>query len=51
MFDMPEAEYTIVGLRELLELNRKVVKQIFLMMDEPAIGDFIRDNADMLELE
>ena len=48
MFDLPEAEYTIVGLRDLLELNRKVVKQVFLMIDEPAIEDFIRENSDML---
>ena len=48
LFDLPEAEYTIVGLRDLLELNRKVVKQIFLMMDEPEIEAFIRENADML---
>ena len=42
------AENTIVGLRDLLEVNRKVVKQIFFDMDNPEIERFINDNMYML---
>ena len=48
MFDLPEAEYTIVGLRDLLELNRIVVKRLFYYIDDPVIVDFVRINSDIL---
>ena len=51
MFRFHEAEYTVVGLRDLLEQNRSVVKQIFLLQDDPAVGKFIKQNSYMLGLE
>jgi hypothetical protein len=48
MFRLGKAEYTVVGLRDLLELNRFVVKQIFLSMDDPGVMKFIEDNRYML---
>ena len=50
MFKLPEAEYTIVGLSELLRLNRSVVKQIFLKIDDPKIEKYLQDNKYMLGL-
>ena len=50
MFRLGAAEYTIVGLRDLLELNRVVVKQIFLESDDPRAEKFLHDNAYMLGL-
>jgi len=50
MFRLGQAEYTVVGIRDLLELNRPVVKDIFLMQDDPQIGQFIQDNKYMLGL-
>lgn len=44
LFRFPHAEHTIVGLKELLDINRGVVKQIFLEMDDPQIRKFIKAN-------
>ncbi|MCR5332369.1 MAG: MoxR family ATPase [Lachnospiraceae bacterium] len=51
MFRLGAAEYTIVGLRDLLELNRLVIKQIFLVNDDPRAEEFLEQNAYMLGLE
>ncbi len=48
MFRLGTAEYTIVGLRDLLELNRVVVKEIFLESNDPRAEEFLRQNAYML---
>ncbi len=50
MFRFGEVEHTIVGLRDLLEINRSVVKQIFLTWDDPKVAEFIRRNSYMLGL-
>ncbi|MCR5324916.1 MAG: MoxR family ATPase [Lachnospiraceae bacterium] len=51
MFRLGSAEYTIVGLRDLLELNRVVIKQVFLENDDPGAEEFLKENAYMLGLE
>ena len=48
MFRLGTAEYTIVGLRDLLELNRVVVKEVFLESNDPRAEEFLRQNAYML---
>ncbi|MBP5332069.1 MAG: AAA family ATPase, partial [Lachnospiraceae bacterium] len=50
MFRLGAAEYTIVGMRDLLEINRVIIKQIFLETDDPRAEEFIRENAYMLGL-
>lgn len=50
MFRLGQAEYTVVGLRDLLELNRALVKTLFFMQDDPQIEEFINENKYMLGL-
>lgn len=50
MFHMP-AEFTMIGLKELLDMNRTVVKPVFLELDEDNIGRFIRENRSALGLD
>lgn len=49
MFRLP-AEHTVVGLKKLLDLNRAVVKPVFLELDEANIVTFIRENSYALRL-
>ena len=51
IFRLPQGEYIIVGMKSLLEINRNIVKKIFLEMDDPVIMDFIRKNRYTLGLE
>ncbi|MBR4514448.1 MAG: AAA family ATPase [Lachnospiraceae bacterium] len=51
MFRLGSAEQTVVGLRDLLELNRAVVKQVFLTTDDPNAEKFLIENQYMLGLE
>ena len=51
LFRMPKAEYTVIGLRGLLALNREAVKKVFFMMDDENIQRFIEDNGGVLGLE
>ncbi len=51
LFRMPQAEYTIVGLKGLLEINREAVKKVFLQMDDKSIQQFIEKNGYALGLE
>jgi hypothetical protein len=44
LFRMPQSEYTIVGMKSLIDLNRKVVKQVYMSMDDNKILDFIKQN-------
>jgi MoxR-like ATPases len=48
IFRLGAAEHVIVGVRDLLELNRGVVNQLFLEMDNPEIDQFLQDNMYML---
>ena len=51
LFRLPQAEYTIVGLKGLLEINREAVKSVFLQMDDKDIRQFIAKNGYALGLE
>ena len=51
MFRFPQAEYTFVGLRGLLGMNRCFVKNLFLKMNDPEITRFIKENCDTLGLD
>ena len=48
MFRLPKAEYTVVGLRQILELNRETAKRLFLETDDPRINKFLTANGYML---
>ena len=51
LFRFRQAEYTIVGLKNLLELNKKLIEAMFLEIDEQRINDFIDENKAALGLE
>jgi hypothetical protein len=51
LFRLPQAEYTIIGLKGLLDINREAVKSVFLQMDEKSIQKFIEKNGYALGLE
>ncbi|MBR6275124.1 MAG: AAA family ATPase [Lachnospiraceae bacterium] len=51
MFELGSPEYTIIGLKNLLSINRSVVKKIFLECDDRKAEKFIADNAYMLGLD
>lgn len=44
LFRLNSSEFTIVGLRNLLEMNRVVVKEIFALVDDLSIDTFIAKN-------
>lgn len=51
LFRLPKAEYTIVGLRKVLDWNRVSAKQLFLETDDPRISRFISRNSYALGLD
>lgn len=48
---IPQSEYIVVGLKNLLEMNRTIVKTIFLEMDNADIIRFVNENKSVLGLE
>ena len=50
-FRFSKAEFTVLGLQGLLELNREAVKQVFFQMDDANISNFIAKNSYALGLE
>ena len=44
LFRLPGSEYTIIGLKGILELNRSAVKEIFFNTDNNNINSFIKNN-------
>jgi hypothetical protein len=48
---IPKSEYIVVGLKNLLEMNRTIVKTIFLEMDNADIIRFVNENKSVLGLE
>ena len=48
---LPEPEYTIMGLKELLQMNPELVKDAFARQDDPAILLFIQKNGYTLGLD
>ncbi|MBO4228919.1 MAG: AAA family ATPase [Clostridia bacterium] len=51
LFRIPQAEYTVVGLKGLLAINREAVKSVFLQMDDTEIMQFITKHRYALGLE
>ena len=51
MFRLPKAEYTMVGLKGLLEQNRPVVKEVFCALEDRRIAEFIQSNRYALGFE
>ena len=50
LFRLPNAEYIVIGLKGLLELNRKTVKELFLQQDDSSIMKFVENNSYALGL-
>lgn len=48
---IPQADFIVVGLRSLLEMNRSIVKNIFFEMDNGDIIKFVNENKSVLGLE
>ena len=48
---LPQAEYTMLGLKKLLDMDRETVKAAFARMDSPAVNSFIEHNLYALGLE
>ncbi len=51
LFRLPQAEYTVVGLKGLLDINREAVKSVFLLMDDKGVQSFIAKNRYALGFE
>ena len=51
LFRFPQSEYTIVGLKSLINFNRKIVKQVYMEMDDKNILNFIKRNKYALGLD
>ena len=51
MIRLPKAEYSLLGLKKLLEMNRSLVKQIFAEMDSPEVEKFIKLHAFAMGLD
>ncbi len=50
LFRIPQSEYTIIGLKSLMDLNRKAVKKVYMKMDDNKMLAFIRQNKYALGL-
>lgn len=48
---LPLAEFAILGIKGLLDLNRAVVSKVFLEFDDPAVTTFMYKNSYALGLE
>ena len=44
-FRLPSAEYTVLALKNLAEMNTAVVKSVFAQMDNPAIIRFVKNHS------
>lgn len=44
LFRLNSSEHTIIGLRNILELNRIIIKEIYAELDDPKIEEFIEKN-------
>lgn len=51
LFRLKKAEYIIVGLKSLLDINRKILKELFMEIDDKNITDFIDKNSYALGLD
>ncbi|MBO6165015.1 MAG: AAA family ATPase [Eubacterium sp.] len=48
IFRLSTAEYTIVGIRDLLEINRKVVSKLLYESENPRVDEFLKYNTYLL---
>ncbi len=48
MMGLGSSEGTILGLRNLMELNRNVVRDVFVDMDDPAVDEFLNNNKSLM---
>ena len=48
---LPQAEYAMLGLKKLLDMNREAVKAAFARIDSPAVNKFVERNLYALGLE
>lgn len=44
MFRLSNSEYTLIGLKKLTELNCEMIRQVFALMDNSEIVEFVRKN-------
>lgn len=49
IFRISKSEYTVVGIKRLLEINRIVIKEIFNELDDDNIINFINENTYLLK--
>ena len=50
LFRLGNDEFTVIGIKELLKLNRSIVKNSFMSLDNPAFIRFIQNNKTLLGL-
>ena len=50
VFMLGNAEFIVIGLKELLKKNRGITKEVFLTLDRPEIIEFLRRNSKILGL-
>ena len=48
---LPQAEYTLLGMKKLLEMNREAVRTAFASADSAAVNGFLQRNAYALGLD
>ena len=48
---LPKAEFTVMGLKQLMSGNSEVVKDSFNAIDDKQIRDFIRENRYTLGMD
>ena len=51
LFRISQSEYTIIGLKGLIDLNRRVVKNVYMEIDDKKVLSFIKKNNYALGLE
>lgn len=50
LFRIPQSEYVIIGLKGLIALNRRIIKSVFMEMDDDRIIVFVNQNRYALGL-
>lgn len=51
LFRLPQAEYIVVGLKGVLELNREPAREICCELDDPGLEEFMKNNSFALGLD
>lgn len=50
IFRLPSPEYTIMGIKHAMTINRRIVKEGFALCDDPGVDGFLSSHADALGL-